>query len=210
MAIYYTQILNKSTRKILTGSFSLAGNPLKGNKEQLLELKNVISKLPINEQKIFSVHSSNKSIIFFFQVSEDIIIATIADGRTSNKIIAKYFAEVSGPYFKGYTDHRSIHYEFDETIKSITDSFNKKYNVLVSVEELENTHSALVENLDTLIKRGENIDNLNKLSDKISMEAREMSRKVSRMKINAKIEQYKIYGVITLVLVFLMYLYFRR
>lgn len=210
MAIYYTQILNKETKKILTGSFSLAGSPLKGNKDLLLEIKDCISKIPTEEQKTFSLHSSNRNIIFYFQISKNTLLASISDSRTSNKIISKYFDEISKPYFKSYSDHSAIHYEFDKSIKNITDAFNKKYNVLVSVEELENTHGALVENLDTLIKRGENIDNLSKLSDQISMEAREMSKKVTRMKINARIEQYKIYAVIAMVILIILYLYFRR
>lgn len=210
MATYYTQILNRNNKKILTGNYSMAGTPLKGDRDLLIQMKNVISKLPTNEEKIFSVHASSKAGMFFFQIVNELIIASIADARTSNKIIAKYFDEILKAYLKNYKDSNTPHYEFDDSIKNITDAFNKKFNLLTSVEELENTHSALVENLDTLINRGENISNLKELANKISMETQEMSKKVNKIKLKAKMDQYKIYAMIIAAIFLIIYLFFLR
>lgn len=210
MSIYYTQILSKGTRKILTGSFSAAGEPLKPNKGLLVEMKNAMASIPVDEQKTYSVHSQSKLGIFYFKVAEDIILSSIADNRTTSRMISKYFDEMLKEYTRRYSNNGSTHYEFDDAIKSLTDTFNKKSSIIASVEELESTHTALVENLDTLINRGENINSLKDLADKVGIETREMSRKVSRMKLSAQIEQYKVYGVLIGALVLLLILYFRR
>ncbi|ELA41019.1 uncharacterized protein VICG_01978 [Vittaforma corneae ATCC 50505] len=209
MAIYYTQILNSDSKKILAGSFSLAGDPLKPNKDLLIELKNAISSLP-SQHKVFSLHSTKKTYLFYFKVARDMIMSSIVDSRTTDKLITRYFGDVEKEYTSRYSELRSPHYEFDDKLKSITDSFNKKYNMLLGAEELENTHTALVENLDTLINRGENINILKDLAEKVNLETREMSRKVSQMKLNARIEQYKVYGAIAIAIFLLLLLYFRR
>lgn len=209
MAIYYSQILNSENKKILTGTFSLAGNPLKSSNEILLELKNAISNLP-DQIKIFNLHSTKKSYIFYFKITKKLIISTIVDIRTTDKLISNYFDKVENEYLSTYNEVTNPHYEFDDKLKLIMDTFNKKYNMLLGVEELENTHSALVENLDTLINRGENINLLKDLADKVNYETKEMSRKVSKMKLNAQIEQYKIYGAIVVAIILLLFFYFRK
>lgn len=209
MAIYYTQILNTNTKKILTGCFSLDGSPLKTDKNMLLELKNAINSLPSREN-VFSLHPTNKNILFYFKVSKNITLASISDSRTTDKLIKRYFDDLEREFLQKYSNYSDIHYEFDDKIKSMTDSFNKKCNMLLVVEELENTHSGLVENLDTLINRGENINNLRDLAEKVNLETREMSKRVSKMKMNAKIEQYMIYIIIISVLIVLLFFYFNR
>lgn len=209
MAIYYTQILNPENKKILTGSFSLTGTPLKNNTELLVELKNAISSLPVH-QKIFSLHSRKNAYLFYFKITGEMVLSSIVDSRTTDKLITKYFGEIERAYKTEHSDFKTTHYEFDDKIKGITDSFNKKYNVLLGVEELENTHTAMVENLDTLINRGENINVLKDLADKVNFETKAMSKKVSQMKLNARIEQYKIYVIVGVVLLILLYFYFRK
>jgi len=209
MAIYYTQILNPQSKKILTGSFSLAGVPIKSNTEILVELKNAISSLP-SHHGVFNLHSRNKTYLFYFKVASEIIVSSIVDSRTTDKLITRYFEEIEREFRLKHSDFGSTHYEFDDRIKHLTDAFNKRYNVLLGAEELENTHTALVENLDTLINRGENINALKDLADRMNFETKEMSRKVTQMKLNARIEQYKIYAVVIGALLLLLYFYFRR
>lgn len=206
MAIYYTQILSKESRKILTGSFSLAGEPLKASKDLLLHLKKSIATLPLI-QKIFSLHSQDKSSLYFYKISTNLIIATIADIRTTDRLISKYFDEIEKAYT--FSDFSTPHYEFDDKLKAITDNFNKKYKMLLGVEELENTHTSLVENLDKVINRGENINNLKDLAEKVNFETREMSRRVNRMKLNAKMDEYKIYAIALIAVIFLVIIFLK-
>lgn len=206
MAIYYTQILNKESKKILTGSFSLAGEPLKAEKELLLNLKKSISDIPLN-QKIFSLHSENKSRLYFYKIASQLMITTIADGRTTDKLIGKYFDEIEKAYT--FTDYNTPHYEFDDRLKTITDNFNKKYKMLLGVEELENTHTSLVENLDKVINRGENINNLKNLAEKVNFETREMSRRVNQMKRNAKFDEYKLYLIVGIAIFLLIFVFLK-
>lgn len=206
MAIYYTQILNKESKKILTGSFSLAGEPLKPNKSILVDLKQNISSLPPS-QKIFRLHSQDKAYLYFYKIINGLLISSIGDNRTTDKLISKYFEEVEKSYT--YTDNNTTHYDFDDKLKAITDNFNKKYKMLLGVEELENTHTSLVENLDKVIKRGENINNLQDLAEKVNFQTREMSRKVNRMKLNARFEAYKIYAAIVAAIFILVFIFLK-
>ncbi|KAM0681781.1 hypothetical protein GINT2_000298 [Glugoides intestinalis] len=208
MAIYYTQILNSESKKILTGCFSLAGLPLKTDRTILIELKNAIANLPM-QLKTFSLHTSKTSNLLYFKVTKKITLASIVDNRTTDKLISKYFEEVESVFASKYIDLDITHYDFDDKLKSLTDTFNKKYNVLLGVEELENTHVTLVESLDTLINRGESIKGLSDLAERVNFETKEMSRKVSQMKRNAKIEQYKIYMAIVVAVFLLLFLYFK-
>lgn len=208
MAIYYTQILSKNSKKILTASFSLAGVPLKPEKTLLFELKTAVSELP-NIQKVYSLNTSNKNLKFYFIISDKLLVSVIADTRTTDRIIQKYFDEVLNEYNKKY-NNEDTHYDFDDSLKVIMDGFNKKYNILIGVEELENTHSTLVENLDSLIKRKENINNLDLLAQRVNMETREISKKVSNMKFNTKLDQYKVYGVLLMIIILFVYFFFIR
>ena len=50
MPVYYAQILNKNTKKILTASFSYSGSSLKTNTEILIELKNISNSIPLEDK----------------------------------------------------------------------------------------------------------------------------------------------------------------
>lgn len=210
MVVYYSQILNKKNKKLLSGEYSSTGAALKENKTLLIELKQVLSAAALNEDKIYTFTSKSGDYTFFFKTSEILILAAIADSRFSSKDCSKYFADLSKEFLSKYSDVSIVHYEFDDSIKKISDVFNRRSNFIKGAEELESAHGVLVENLDSLINRGESINNLKDLADKVNFETREMSKRVSQMKRNAQFEQYKIYGIIGVVLLVIIYLFFFR
>lgn len=207
MAIYFTQILNKETKRILTGTFSLAGLPLKSNQEKVLvDLKQTIPSIPL-DKKIFCLHSQDKVYLFFYKITNNTLIASICDNRTTDRLISKYFDEIEKAFVP--KDYNAVQYDFDDKLKTITDNFNKKSKMLLGVEELETTHTQLVENLDKVIKRGENINNLQDLAEKVNFQTREMSKKVQRMKLNAQYERYKIHAIIAIVILLFIFIYLK-
>lgn len=208
MSIYYTQILNTDARKILSGGYSAAGSPLKSDTSLLKELKQTISSVPLEDEKIFTLASKSGDCVFYFRMQNGLLACAITDKRTGSKEATVYLNDLLAQYRLQFGDAAVPHYEFDDNIRDISDGFNKKLKVSKGVEELEDAHSALVENLDTLINRGENINNLKDLADKVNFETREMSRKVNQIKRNAQIEKYKIYGVVALIIFIIIYFFF--
>lgn len=212
MAVCYTQILSKETRKILAGEYSAAGTPLKPDRTLLLELKQAVSVVPAaagaDDGKIYNSSMKRSNYAMYFKVKNGLLVCAIADKYATVKEISKYFDDLLREYTAQYADSSTAHYEFDDRIRRVSDDFNKHSKVARGVEELEDAHHMLVENLDTLINRGESINNLKDLADKVNLETREMSRKVSQIKRNAQIEQYKVYAVVALVLIFIFYIFF--
>jgi uncharacterized protein (UPF0218 family) len=208
MTVYYTQILNKDSRKILSGDYSPAGVPLKTNKTLLYELKDAMKTVSYDSEKIYSYNSQSGNYVFYFQFKSSYLLASITDKKTGAKDISRYFESLIGEYMSKHTDSGVISYEFDDSIRKLSDDYNKKHKLNKGVEELENAHNILVENLDTLVNRGENINNLKSMADKVNFETREMSRRVNQIKRNAQIEKYKIYGVIAVVLIIILYFLF--
>lgn len=146
--------------------------------------------------------------MFYLQYKGELLLCCITDKRISSQDISKFFQEINSAYNNTFADNTTPHYEFDDKIKQISDDFNKNKKVSRGVEELESAHNILVENLDTLINRGENINNLKDLADKVSFETKEMSRKVGQIKRNAQMEKYKIYAVIAIVIFIIFYFFF--
>jgi len=292
MTVLYTQILNKTTKRILSGEFSAMGNSIREDKALLSELKEIIKQIPSDvsnrdvnrdsvmnnrdnvnnrdsslsnqssNKQIYEILSKNKRNKIYFIIQGEMIYVTICDKQTKPENIQKYFSMIQGRYQKEYQDDIS-HYEFDNRIREMSDEMNRHekgdskggknggssaynegtdrdnaynegtdrdsaYNEGTDRDrdrnrnnensrndpshhhkELNEVHNVLVENLDALINRGENINNLRDMTDRLNLETKEMSRKVNQIKRNAKFEQYKIYGVIFLVFVVFIWLFFR-
>lgn len=208
MAIYYTQILNKDTRRILSGDYSSSGVLLKSDKALLYELKDAVKAVSYDDEKIYSYNSRSGHYAFYFQFRGPYLLGCIADKKIGAQDVSRYFESLASEHMSRYADSGAPSYEFDDTVRKMSDDYNKRYKLDRSVEELESAHGVLVENLDTLVNRGENINSLKSMADKVNFETREMSRRVSQIKRNAQIEKYKIYGVIALVLIVILYFLF--
>ena len=211
MTLYYAQIVEKNSKKILTGSYSSNGLPLRENKKLLHELKDILAVATAENDRIFTRTSNDNNYTLSLLYKGSLGACLICDRRDKPQEQAGFVGDLLGEYTNTYSDSSSAsHYDFDETVKRICDEFNKKSRLSRGVEELESAHSILVENLDTLINRGENLNSLKNLADKVNFEAREMSRKVAQIRRNAMIEKYKMYVGVGVVLLVLFYFLFLR
>jgi Synaptobrevin len=207
MAIFYTQILNRNTSKILADSGS--SDYINKDESILKELKQITSTVPGDNAKIYNFKSKNKKHTFYFKNYGSLILSAVSDGKTAERILSRFLDEIARLYKEKYGNEDTPHYDFECTIKKNMSTTNKRADLLEGAEQLEDAHNILVENLDTLINRGENINNLKDMADKVNFESKEMSRKVSKMKFDAKMEQYKIYGVVIATILVLLYFFFR-
>lgn len=205
MAVYYAQILHVDSKKILTGSYSIVGDVIASDKNILKELRQAIRTVPSDVGKICSVSESSGKYTFYFRVMSSVLVCALVDNKTAAGDVEKFFNNILTAYFEKYSDHTATHYEFDDAIRLLANTCNKQSKVARSVEELEHAHNVLVENLDTLVNRGENINNLKNMADKVNLETREMSRKVSQIKRQAQIEKYKIYAIFFIVILIILY-----
>ncbi|KAI5148246.1 hypothetical protein ENBRE01_0206 [Enteropsectra breve] len=209
MAVLYTQIIASTTKKILSGSYSAVGSAIDGDTLVLKELKSTVSNASPSSSNIYE-HCYGKSNLVIYVYSKDgLTAAMICDKPTNKAELITFMHEVMNEYKRDFKDTTSAHYEFDENIRKISDGFNRHSGIKKGARELEEAHGILVENLDTLINRGENINVLKSLADKVNLETREISRKVNAIKRNAQMDKYKIYVMIALVLLFVFYLIFR-
>lgn len=207
MAIYYAQLLNKDSKKILSGSFSTNGLLLKNNNQLLHELRKMILSSSYAENKIYSANACSGKYVLYVHYSGLLILSCIADKQVALLKFSQFSKMLTDVYNENYKDQNIVHYEFDDKIKELLDMFNKSHQNNLCVEELENAHNIIVENLDSLINRGENINNLRDLAEKVSFETKEMSRKVGQIKRRNQLEKYKIYGVFVFILLVIMYIF---
>ncbi|KAI5176347.1 hypothetical protein PAEPH01_2279, partial [Pancytospora epiphaga] len=203
--------LNETSKKILSGSYSGIGKAAKSETSLLRDLRQALGTVPpSSDEKVFRLAEARGKYVFYFQKKSGLLICGITDKRTSPEEINACFKKILVEYFNRFKDITETHYDFDDNICNIQDEFNKGSRLSKGVEELEEAHGVLVENLGTLVNRGENLSNLESLADKVNFETREMSRKVSQMKRRAQMEKYKIYALLAFVLMIILYIFFLR
>lgn len=224
MAILYTQFLNVKSKKLLTGNFSTQGAYLQDNFDLLTELKCVSSRFldPQNFEKLQQDHIFKKDsecgrYMFYIGVvplfNNMLCVACITDKKTTEKLISMHFKELVDGVLSNKLVINDIDrpcYNNDEKLKNFSDSYNKKERTLSTNEILDNTHANLVENLDNLIYRGENINKLKSMSESLKYEAQFMSDRVKAMKRREQFQKYKNYAIAMLVLFVLVYFFFLR
>lgn len=211
MAVYYAQLLSQDTKKILSGAYSANGQPLKDNKAILFELRDVVRNAPgSTDNRIYTAASKHGNYLLCLQHGEGFIVGIVADRRVGVERLDRLVRRIIGDFLYKYKGDADTHYEYDEDIRRICDEYNKGAKLNRGVEELEEAHGVLVENLDVLMKRGENINNLKDLADKVSFETREMSRRVSQIRRNAQLEKYKVYGVLAVCFIIILYFFFYK
>ncbi|OQS55133.1 hypothetical protein EHP00_276 [Ecytonucleospora hepatopenaei] len=224
MAILYTQFLNVNNKKLLSGSCSTQGVFLQEDYELLTELKGLTSKalhpdniLMLQTNKTYQKVSENSKFVFFIGVlplfESSLCVACIADTRSTEKTIAIYFQRLVDNILNNTIRITNINvscYGNDEKIRSITDSFNKEERTLNTNEILETTHAKLVENLDNLIYRGDNINKLKTMSESLKYETQFMSKRVSEMKRREQMKKYQTYAIGGFILFLIIYFMFLR
>ncbi|KAI4291488.1 hypothetical protein PAPHI01_0762 [Pancytospora philotis] len=210
MTIYYTQILNAESKKILAGDYSGVGQALKSDKSHLKELRKAIFSVPGTASKIFTASDSTGKYVFYFRIDGAVLLCAMADKRTAAAQIEEYFDAVAARYAAAYSEHSTTHYEFDDALRQMADEHNKKPMVSRSAEALDSAHRVLIENLDTIINRGENIDHLKNQAFKMHAGAQELFAKSAEAKRRAQIERYKVYAVFAAILVLILYFFVFR
>ncbi len=113
-------------------------------------------------------------------------------------------------HFKKAHQQRLTYISFDLTLKQITDAYNKNEKIIESNLELHGVDAKLREGLDTLINRGENLDQLRSMAENLNFETKAMSRKAKEIKRKELMDQYKIYLGIIILIIMIYILFLRR
>lgn len=208
MILYYTQISNRDTKKILCDAFSNHGFAIKDNKILFFELKDLINAPKTVFDKIYSANSKSGNCMLYSKHTTNLIVSCISDKQSNLKNVAKYFDLIIKSYHESYKDFLNVHYEFETTLEKLSNDFNRNLRMSNGIEELESAHNILVENLDSLINRGENINNLKDLADKVSFETKEMSKKVGEIRKNMRYEKYKSYIIVAIVVAIIILIFY--
>ncbi|ORD94055.1 SEC22 [Enterospora canceri] len=224
MAVLYTQLLNINNKKILTGSFSTQGVFLQEDYDILTEMKHLIAKAlhpdnlsVLQSNKTYSKESESGRFTFYIGTIDafehNLCVAVITDTKSTSKTLTAYIGKLNESVQSKLIQIQSINvscYQNDEKIQAISDEHNKNVRMINTNEVLESTHSSLVENLDNLIYRGQNINNLKSMAENLRFESEFMSKKVREMKNKEKYEKYKTYGIIAFIMLILIYFFFIR
>lgn len=209
MIIYYTEIYDNQTGKTLCSAFSSKGLILEENKMIFLELKGLMSRSNNLSNEIYSANSKTNNLAIYCKHKNRLAVGCVADKDANVDKISEYINSIIINYEKSYDDTLNVHYEYEVRLVKMSNEFNKAYRMSAGIEELESAHNILVENLDSLINRGENISNLKYLAEKVSLETKEMSKKVGDMKMKMRMEKYKTFGIVGIVLLIMIYFFYR-
>ncbi|KAL6121593.1 hypothetical protein NUSPORA_01459 [Nucleospora cyclopteri] len=231
MAVLYTQIVNPKSRKLLTGSYAMQGRVIEEDYDILTEQKQLIAKALsadnsciLESEKIYSKPSESSRFLFFLkrveipcnnaeETDRFCLLAIITDSRSTNKTISVYTERIQEQIFNNYIkfdNTKDSCYGNDVKIESISNEFNKEERMINANSALQSAHTNLVENLDNLIHRGENINNLKSMAENLRFESEFMSKKVRDMKMKEQIEMYKTYAIIVVVILLLLYIFVWR
>lgn len=175
-----------------------------------MELKQAVVALPAGaDRKLYSVSTRNGRYMMYFETIAELLFGLITEKKGTGNDIPGFIDQLNEEYTKKYSEYNRPHYEFEDKLKSICNERNKESKIHGSINELESVHSVLVKNLDSLINRGENINNLSALADKVNFETKELSMRANQIKLREQMERYKVYGVIGLIVLFVLYLFWR-
>ncbi|EOB12270.1 synaptobrevin-related protein [Nosema bombycis CQ1] len=208
MAILYTLIKKHPKNQTLSGEFSPQATNLKIGNTVKKELNDVFNSLPEDSnENFYKFESSNTDFTFMLKVYANFVFAVIVDGYSSERSVLKYFEELFDEFMKIYKDDpRATYYTFDQKISSLSDKFNRENRYKQGLEAVGETKDILAQSLNLIIQRKENIDNLNKLANRMSLEAKQMHSNIKKMHMKSMIQQYGIYGVIIFFILLFLYI----
>ncbi|KAH9410624.1 hypothetical protein HK407_12g17550 [Ordospora pajunii] len=206
MTILYTQIMRKSDYRILSGEYSPQSNSLKPGNDVVKELRDAVKSVPSESKQMHTVSCSDNRFMFYFKTASGLVIAVIGDRYASSKLESGYMEQVIGMFAKMYSDDaKATYYAFDPTIKSVSDKFNRDSSYEQGMTVVKETKGALAESLNMITKRGENINNLNKLVSKMADEAKMMQKNIHRMHLKSMLNEYWIYVALAVLMVMFLY-----
>ncbi|KAK1350547.1 putative synaptobrevin [Hamiltosporidium tvaerminnensis] len=210
MAILYTQLLKPSDLQILACSFSVHGRVLSSEKKILLELRNIIQKMPDRVQNVLYDYKYGDIAIFYIYIINDVIYALITDKNDDAESVMKYINRIYSLFTKFCVERGSKPYtSFEEVLRAQSDIFNSKSDVFETEEELKMAKDVCIQSLDKVFKRGEKIDNLLNLADRLKVAAQSLQRNTRRMYYQNLLEQYSLYIVFALIILLVFYFFIR-
>ena len=210
MTILYSQIQSLPDLKILTGTFSIHGQYIEDSNLILKELQEVIKKTPSKTDEFFNYKCNDNKSLFFIKIEKSLIYSCLTDTTTSEEVAIKYFTNISTIFTKIYTPLKSNYSGFNNELKESTNKFNKDSNYIEIGVNLEKTKEYCVLSLNQVMKRGENIEKMTVLADKLKFASDELKKRSSQMYLDTLVSQYGLYLVIVLVLFILFYFLFGR
>lgn len=191
MAILYTQFLSLPDYKIIRDAYSLQGSTIQSHTFLLKNLRTVIQNIP-DKSLHKSYEYTHKDFRFFVKVS-DKIIAIITDLTTNSEVAEMYMCSINP----------------QEDLKKASDKFNSKHDYYEADIELKQTKSACVESLNQIVQRGEMIDKLGDLADKLREASYGLNKQSRNMYYKEMINQYFVWLVIVAIIFVIFYLFFK-
>lgn len=128
------------------------------------------------------------------------IFSVIIDKYESDQNVVNYVKDL---YKELVNKKDRKNYEFDTVIKEKSSEYNKDKTTRVVAE----TKNILADSLNLIIQRRENIDNLSKMVNELSVKTMHMHSSIKSMRFKNLISEYGLYfGIFIIVLIFLYYI----
>ena len=189
MTIFYTILRDSTTNKILGSSLSPQSPQL--TKSILKELKD----FP-NTKKITKTESRiNNTYFFVICVYKNIIFSVIVDRYEEDSNVTKYIYDLYAYVSK------SSSVLYDDLIREKSDEYNKDKTLRI----VDETKNILADSLNLVVHRGENVDNLSRLVNKLNIETKQMHTSIKNMKFNTFISKYGFKVGVAIILLILLY-----
>ncbi|KAM0676466.1 hypothetical protein GVAV_000433 [Gurleya vavrai] len=205
MTIMYTQILTLPDYKIKACSYSLHGESIQSDMKILQELRTVIQGIPDKTSpKVYDYTCTNNLHTFFIKILNQTVISIITDNHTSSELASKFLFNIEEK--TNDTDN----FVLEPILKEESDKFNSQSDFIEADLELSKTRNVCVESLNKIVQRGEMIDKLGDLADRLREASHGLSRKSRSMYYNDLMQQYSVYAVIFAVLFVIFYFFFYR
>lgn len=191
MTIFYTILRDSTTNKILGSSLSPQSPQI--SKSILKELKDLSSS-----NEITKTNSSIDNTYFYIVcIYKNIIFSIIVDRYEEDQNVTKYIYDLYAHVSKSSSNL------YDDIIREKSDEFNKDKTLRI----VDETKNILADSLNLVVHRGENVDNLSRLVNKLHIETKQMHTSIKNMNFNTFVSKYgfKI-GVVVFLLILLYYI----
>jgi hypothetical protein len=212
MTILYTQILKLPGTQILACAFSRHGGEAERDRKVLVELRNVIQGIPDKSaNKLYDYECVDGKYVFYIKILNRLAYAVISDKATSHETASKYIDSVGDLFLKVYSENEPRAYSgFEATLKSASNEFNSKSSYMEADAELKKTRDVCVKSLNKILKRGEMIDKLADLADKLKAASHQLNRSSRNMYFESIMSQYSMYAAVVVFIFIFLYFILKR